>query len=57
MLGPGEPEEACQDRHDTAVKRGRGKRQAMRPAEPQIHEDEERKEHCNLVHLQHRQRE
>ena len=56
MLGPGKPEEARQDCHDGAVEGRRGERQAVRPAEPQIHEDEQRKEHRNLVHLQQMQR-
>ena len=56
VLGPGEPEEACQDCHDSAVERGRGKRQAVWSAEPQVQEDEQRKEHRDLVHLQQTQR-
>ena len=56
VLGPGEPEEARQDCHDGAVEGRRGERQAVRPAEPQIHEDEQRKEYRHLVHLQQMQR-
>ena len=52
VLGPGEPEEARQDRHDRAVEGGCGERQAVRPAKPQVQEDEQRKEHRDLVHLQ-----
>ena len=56
VLGPGEPGEARQDCHDHAVEGGRREYQAVRPAESQVHKDEERKEHCNLVYLQQIQR-
>ena len=55
MLGPGEPEQARQNRHDYAVECGRRERQTVRPAEPQVHKDEQRKEHRDLVHLQQMQ--
>jgi len=53
VLCPGQPEEEYHQDHDCCIEQRRSKGQAVRPAEPQIHKDQERKEDCNLVNLQH----